>query len=219
MRRLFFLIESRLFRLLDYCYVNKAQYNHLIVFIFILIAALTGCSLRPTRSYPVSVNAPAFKPPTIVPTPLPTIPPTPTLSEQGNNTTTSCIDILRYIEDITIPDGTEVIPGTTLDKRWRVENNGSCNWENGYTLNLVAGADMGAATVQALYPVRSGSQAILRILLTAPMETGNYRSAWQAHNAAGQPFGDPIYIEINVLDNTTPATTEGEPLATATPEA
>jgi hypothetical protein len=61
---------------------------------------------------------------------------------------------------------------------------------------LIAGPDMSASTDQALYPARSGSQATIRIIFTAPNESGVYRSAWQAHNPAGQPFGDPVFIEV-----------------------
>jgi hypothetical protein len=51
---------------------------------------------------------------------------------------------------------------------------------------------------QALYPARSGTQVELRIVFTAPNEPGIYRSAWQAHDPEGQPFGDQFFIEIVV---------------------
>ena len=112
--------------------------------------------------------------------------------------TPPCADSLRYIEDLSIPDGSQVSSGERLDKRWSVENNGSCNWDKDYRLKLVAGPELGASTEQALYPARSGSLANIRIVFTAPSEPGAYRSAWQAYNPAGQPFGDPVFIEIQV---------------------
>jgi hypothetical protein len=105
---------------------------------------------------------------------------------------------LRYIEDVSIPDGSQVTSGESLDKRWNVENNGTCNWDKGYNLKLIAGPELGAPSEQALYPARSGSQATIRILFTAPTEPGVYRSAWQAYNPDGRPFGDPVFIEIQV---------------------
>jgi len=51
---------------------------------------------------------------------------------------------------------------------------------------------------QALYPARSGSQAIIQLSFIAPNEPGTVRSAWQAYSPEGQAFGDPIYIEILV---------------------
>lgn len=145
----------------------------------------TGIYLPPTPAGGVRLL------PTPTPTSLPpqvtTLPPTP-----------SCTYNLRYLEDLTIPDSSIVTPGERLDKRWSVENNGSCNWDEGYRLKLTAGPDLGASKEQALYPARSGTQATIRIVFTAPSEPGTYRSAWQAYSPTGQAFGDPIFIEIQV---------------------
>lgn len=122
---------------------------------------------------------------------------------QGINTpqpspTPDCQSNLLYLEDITIPDGIEVNPSELLDKRWLVENNGTCNWDQRFGLRLIAGPAMGAASEQALIPARSGTQAEVQIQFTAPQEPGLYRSAWQAADPEGKFFGDPIFIEINV---------------------
>lgn len=51
---------------------------------------------------------------------------------------------------------------------------------------------------QALYPARSGSEAVIRLVFIAPDESGHYRSAWQAINPQGEAFGELIFIEIIV---------------------
>lgn len=109
-----------------------------------------------------------------------------------------CTSGLVFIEDLTIPDGTTVQQGEILDKRWLVENNGSCNWDQRFSLRLIAGPDMAPQTEYALFPARSGTQAEIRIQFTAPQEPGAHRSAWQAHDPGGNLFGDPIYIEVVV---------------------
>jgi hypothetical protein len=109
-----------------------------------------------------------------------------------------CTAGLTFLEDITIPDGTLVQPGDELDKRWLVENSGTCNWDRNYSLVLISGPGMGALQHQALFPARSGSSAIIRIIFTAPDEPGVYRSAWQARDPSGELFGDPFFIEIVV---------------------
>jgi hypothetical protein len=135
-------------------------------------------------------NPPAF-PASTSGAPAASVPlaPTPTLD---------CTDGLRYLSDLTIPDGTQVAPGEGVDKRWQVENSGTCNWDERYRLMRISGEKLGVDGEQALYPARSGTQAEIRILFTAPKEPGTYRSAWQAYDPQGQPFGDPIYIEILV---------------------
>jgi hypothetical protein len=105
---------------------------------------------------------------------------------------------LIFLSDITVPDGVIVNPGEILDKRWLVENSGSCNWDRRFSLRLIAGPDMGAQPEIALFPARSGAQAEIRILFTAPPDPGAHRSAWQAQDPHGNLFGDPIFIEVIV---------------------
>lgn len=116
--------------------------------------------------------------------------------------TPDCQDGLKFLEDATIPDGTIVPPGSAIDKRWKVQNSGGCNWDARYRLKRISGPVLGAPDEMALYPARSSMQAVIRILLTAPAEPGNYRSAWQAADPKGTMFGDPIYVDINVASKT-----------------
>jgi hypothetical protein len=110
----------------------------------------------------------------------------------------SCSNVLTFLEDVTIPDGTFVRPGELLDKRWLVKNDGTCNWNERYRLKLASGSSLGTPEEQALYPARSGSQVEIRILFTAPQEAGIQRSSWQAFSPAGEAFGEPFFIEIQV---------------------
>ncbi len=110
----------------------------------------------------------------------------------------NCTPGLTFIEDITIPDGTIVNQGEILDKRWSVENSGSCNWDHRFSLRLIAGPPMSAQNEYALFPARSGTQVTIQILFTAPQESGTHRSAWQAYDPQGNLFGDPIFIEVVV---------------------
>jgi hypothetical protein len=109
-----------------------------------------------------------------------------------------CQNNLRFIKDLTIPDGTQVNTGQLLDKRWSVENSGTCNWNEQYRMKLIAGPELGASAEQALYPARSGTEATIRIVFTSPDKPGRYRSAWQAYTPDGVPFGDPYFIEFIV---------------------
>jgi hypothetical protein len=126
----------------------------------------------------------------------PTQTPTPTAPQA--TATPACLDNLTFLEDLTLPDGSQVIAGSQLDKRWRVENSGSCNWDQDYRVRLVFGPEQGFPLELALYPARSGVQATLRIVLTAPEGPGKYRVAWQAFNPQDEPFGDPFFIDFNV---------------------
>lgn len=139
-----------------------------------------------------------YRPPTAAESTTPAVPlasPTPDLRPTS---TPQCTNVLSYLEDLSVPDGSSVQPGAQVDKRWRLENSGSCNWDEHYHLRLIAGPSLGVPSEQALYPARSGTQFTLQIIFTGPTEPGTYRSAWQAYDPQGQAFGDPFFVEIQV---------------------
>lgn len=154
-----------------------------------------------------SLQSTFFIPPSLAPqanptstTLSPTTPaPSPDLTGQPRPTPTPlCQADLEFIRDLTIPDGSQVTPGTELDKRWLVENSGTCNWDENYRLRLIAGPDLGAQPEQALYPARLHTQVVIRLLFKVPNEPGSYHSVWQAFDPLGEPFGEPIFIDIVV---------------------
>jgi hypothetical protein len=155
---------------------------------------LSSCGVT-SKSLPTISNdvswTPSFAPVIPTNTPVPTflIPFTPT---------PNCISGLSFISDVTIPDFSIVAPGISLDKQWLVQNSGSCNWDNHYRVRLIAGDGLGASQEQALYPARSGTQATLRMIFTAPLMPGQYLSEWQAFDPQGIPFGDTFFIKIIV---------------------
>lgn len=161
---------------------------------------MAACSgLVPGGRTPVSFLAPTL-PPDITPQLLVNLTPTATSEalELRPTPTPDCTDILSFLEDLSIPDGTVVRPEERLDKRWLVANTGTCNWDQRYHVKLLSGPAMGAELEQMLYPARSGTQFTLRMQMAAPAEAGVYRSAWQASDPQGQLFGDPFFIEIIV---------------------
>jgi hypothetical protein len=165
------------------------------IFWIFLLFLITGCqSGSPT---PLPTEAAHFVPPTSnpaqqlssgsAPTPLPT--------RQAN-----CENLLEFIDDLTIPDGTEVLPGEKIIKQWLIKNTGSCNWNSSYSLQLISGLALGAEKVQGLYPARQSTKAILEIRFSAPDNPGRYNSWWQAYDQDGTRFGDPFYVEISVVE-------------------
>ena len=166
-----------------------------------LPGALAACTANPVASVPRSgTEAPLYVPPTrLLPSPT-TVPLTSTPAELRPVATPACTNHLTFQEDLSIPDGTQVTPGQELDKRWEVENSGTCNWDDRYSLRLIAGNNLGVQSELALYPARSGARAPIRILFTAPDDPGEYRSAWQAYDPEGESFGDQIFIDIVIAE-------------------
>lgn len=173
--------------------------SNLIVFLLVLTFT-QACT-------PQTANTP-FLPPTLPPpteiistgTPIPTVQPAlPTSTVTVTPTEGPCFNNLEFVSDVTIPDGTTVSIGSTIDKQWVVNNSGSCDWDSGYRLKWIGGDPMGANQEQFLYPARAGEQITIRIIFTAPAAEGTYESAWQAYGSNGIAFGDPIYMKIVVI--------------------
>jgi hypothetical protein len=141
----------------------------------------------------------------------PPAPPTPTLLSGATATVPAddCFNDAVFVEDVTIPDFSLVEPGEVLDKRWVVQNSGTCDWGAGYKLVRLGADDFSGPTELALYPAAAGSSAELSVELTAPDEPGEYISRWQAYSDEGIPFGQEIYLLIEI-PTPTPAPTATE---------
>jgi len=143
---------------------------------------------RPSDTPEPSPTSIVFVPATLAPTntPPPTITPIP-----------PCTNMLTFVSDVTIPDNTIITAGSIVDKQWRVKNTGTCDWDGRYRLRAGYGTDLGLGE-QSLYPARSGSEAVLHIVFTAPLNPGSYSSTWQAVAPDGSLFGDIVTITIIV---------------------
>jgi hypothetical protein len=170
--------------------------NPVSIFSFFLLF-LAACTTPPASApatvtpTPIPLPSPTPIPPAVTSVPLIPLPVVPT-------STPVCVNGLTFASDATIPDGTVVSAGSSLDKQWLVQNSGSCNWDDRYRVRLISGDPLGAAAEQSLYPARAGSQATLRIVFTAPADAGDYVSEWQAFDFNGIPFGDTFFIKITV---------------------
>jgi hypothetical protein len=139
-------------------------------------------------------------------------PNTPTVTSQP-------CDQAQFISDVTIPDGTMMIPGQTFKKTWRLRNLGSCSWDDRYALVFASGDAMGAAAVINLPgTVPANATVDLSIDMKAPAVPGKYVSNWKLRNPAGQVFGvvadEPFFVQISVIATT--MTVTATPTATRT---
>lgn len=113
--------------------------------------------------------------------------------------------------DITVPDGTEVLPGQVFTKTWHLINTGVCTWTRLYKLIYYSGNDMGAHQ-ESLFggEVAPGQAVDISIQMTAPMEPGFYQSNWMLMDSDGNLFGmgwnadAPFWVKINVVESLSP---------------
>lgn len=123
--------------------------------------------------------------------------------------------------DVTIPDGTELMPGQAFTKVWRLVNKGSCTWTPHYAVIWFSGEQFGAPTTTYLSrQVPPNQELDLSLDMLAPDEPGAYQSNWKLESPEGELIGigpggnSPFWVRILVVETSTP-----EPLASPQPSA
>jgi hypothetical protein len=169
--------------------------RYLILLSIISFAVACSPPSTPTPFRPPTAILPTQIPPTATP-----LPATPTLALTVTATLEEgpCSNELTFLDDLTIEDGDIFAPGTSIDKQWLVQNDGTCDWDATYKLKWVGGYTLGVAEEQPLFPAAAGVQVTLRIVFTAPTEPGTYPTVWQAIDPDGNLFGDTVFMEIVV---------------------
>jgi hypothetical protein len=177
---------------------------------------VTGLSLTSTdTSVPTQTS-------TTTPTSTETSTLTPTSTPVPVQAAVPC-DLVGFIEDVSIPDGTTFDPGTTFSKTWRLQNVGACSWTTSYDLVFSSGDLMSAPTVVSLpNNVNPGETIDLSVTLTSPLEAGTYQGFWQLRNANGVLFGlgadasQAFWVKITVNSDATFAVTHVDSAASVT---
>lgn len=143
-------------------------------------------------------NTPA---PTNTVAPLATIGPilnvTPLGTSAAVNQTASCY-AMAFVSDVSIPDDTSLKAGESFTKTWRIKNTGTCAWDAGFKFASTGGNAMGGATYTLPQSVAVNAETEISVPMTAPNTAGTARGNWRMSNAAGQFFGDEVYVQIVV---------------------
>jgi len=143
-------------------------------------------------------------------TPQPTSTATPTVTPTPYYTPTETLrpvfqDSARFVMDVTIPDGTKYLRGTSFTKTWRLLNIGLSTWTSEFSLVYVSGDRMsGARDIPLKGSVQPGYMIDLSVGLVAPELNGDYRGYWALQNPQGEVFGigldgrTPFWVDIEV---------------------
>eukprot|EP01118_Nematostelium_gracile_P009690 TRINITY_DN3272_c0_g2_i1.p1 TRINITY_DN3272_c0_g2~~TRINITY_DN3272_c0_g2_i1.p1 ORF type:complete len:553 (-),score=140.54 TRINITY_DN3272_c0_g2_i1:92-1750(-) len=120
--------------------------------------------------------------------------------------------LARFVTDISIEDGTILKPNQGFVKTWKLRNEGTCDWPNGTRLIFVGGDNLSQDTyvgVPALVPENSVE---VSVSMTAPKLPGRYVGYWRLSTPDGTRFGQRIWVDIVVEENTTAKPMKEEPV-------
>ena len=159
--------------------------------------SVQGSTLDATYAANMLTNTVA---PTNTALPISTITPRPTNTQIFTATPQPC-DQATFVEDVTVPDGTEFNVGASFTKTWRLRNAGSCTWTPAYAVVFVSGDQMsGPYDLNLTGNVYPGQTVDITLGLKGPSPAGTYRGNWKLRNASGQVFGltngNPFWVEI-----------------------
>jgi type II secretory pathway pseudopilin PulG len=113
-------------------------------------------------------------------------------------TANPCYNLL-WIEDRTIPDGTQMKPNEVFTKTWFVQNNGGCAWAPGFTFVNVGGDPMRGEPLKFTEPIPVGAKREISIELAVPSGVnGLIQSSWRMADENGIFFGDTLSVNIVV---------------------
>ncbi len=136
--------------------------------------------------------APTAKPkPTAMRT-RPTALPTPTATQSG------CLPDAKFVQDVSVPDGTQFQPGESFTKVWRIRSSGCAAWGSGARWVFVSGDRMGAPDGIDMPDTLLGQTADLSVPMKAADQPGTYKGYWQMQGPDGRRFGDQAYVLIVV---------------------
>jgi hypothetical protein len=135
----------------------------------------------------------------------PTSTPVPDVTGEGG-----CTLNASFIADLTIPDGSELQPGVSFVKTWRILNSGTCDW-TGHGFVFVGGDQLGAPATVTVPSINSGATVDISVPMAAPAAPGTYKGNWRMQSGDGVVFGSTVWVSIVV-----PSPVTDTPVATST---
>ncbi len=121
------------------------------------------------------------------------------------STQSGACDNALFIDDITIPDYSEIPAGSTFVKTWRFKNLGPCTWTTDYRIIFSYVSDTGKNGIftppaPAYFPatVEPGDEVDLSITLTAPTKADGYIVVFRLQNDKGFNFGYEFWVIFTV---------------------
>jgi hypothetical protein len=163
-----------------------------------------AAALTPSATATLEATATATAlPPTETPsgpTNTPTITPYPT--SDPNDLTNNSL----FVNDVTVPDGSDFAPNEAFVKTWRFRNNGKSTWSTGYKLAFIDGSTslVGAYGTYYVYmpnAVKPGESVDISVKFLAPSKLGSYTSYWKMYSDQGIAFGDTVRVVIDVTEH------------------
>lgn len=139
-----------------------------------------------------------------LPTPIPSFTPLPVVGGAPTVAAPLCKNAI-YIADVTVPDYTQFKPWEKFYKVWRMQNTGTCTWDEGFYFAAWSGPPSMGLNLQPWKIkekhqfVAPGAVVDIGINMYAPGDPGEYVAHWSWYDDTGKPFGQSVTVVIRVV--------------------
>ncbi|MFN2119184.1 MAG: NBR1-Ig-like domain-containing protein [Anaerolineales bacterium] len=145
------------------------------------VSIATPTPPNPTPPF-VTATLPVTRTPAGSPTSPATVTPTSSLSITA---APNCTDVAVLMQDVTIPDGTNIDRGARFTKTWQFQNTGTCPWIN-YRIAFASGDRMDAPDTSPVPDTAPKKNVDVSVDLVAPASDGIYTGFFELQNADGR---------------------------------
>jgi next-to-BRCA1 protein 1 len=106
--------------------------------------------------------------------------------------------LARFVCDVSIDDGTHVLPDQSFVKIWRLRNEGATAWPESTRLAFVGGDNLATTDSVVVPPVAPGAEVDIAVDMKAPTKPGRYVGYWRLVDRDGVRFGQRIWVDVIV---------------------
>ena len=108
-----------------------------------------------------------------------------------------------FITDVNYPDGFTIHVSKAFEKTWRIQNTGTCRWDEGYSLVHVTGNSLSGQPWQIKTKnqfVEPGDTVDISVLMVAPSKVGEDGGCWRMRADNGYYFGTFLCVDLYFED-------------------
>lgn len=118
----------------------------------------------------------------------------------------------RFVSDVTVEDGTNVNPGQSLVKIWKMRNESTVAWPENTRLAFVGGDKLANVEAVAVPAVEPGTEVDIAVDMIAPVKPGRYVGYWRLAAPDGSRFGQRVWVDMTVIPSVVETTPAAEPV-------
>jgi len=105
----------------------------------------------------------------------------------------------RFVSDVSVEDGTNVNPGQSLVKIWKMRNESTVAWPENTRLAFVGGDKLASVEAVAVPAIEPATEIDIAVDMVAPTKPGRYVGYWRLVAPDGTRFGQRVWVDVTVI--------------------